>query len=620
MKKALRMGINSFFTGEEFEKCISIVKSNIDVIDEITLFASSGGGHHGYTPEAEMLQEAELLKKRIAAYKELGVKKVGINVLCTLGHTEDGGAVNKKAQLQYMVNWDNVESGSCLCPADDRVIEYIKRKYTIYAGVGADHVWSDDDVRIENHGVVRDICFCPCCVEKFNKRFNESYSAEEIRKLWKEDADFRKKWEKSAHITMIELITSIRDAIKAVDGSIDIGFMTSGGNHIYEWLDASGAVKGRPGASFYNERYPMELFEKSFWMQKETMDYPERMKDIQYEYETYNGRTLEKTNHMSEIETTMCAMVGCNGILYNRAHWKRDEAFFEMMRASKKKWDMLTDVNKDCHNMGIYCETAVSGRQLNEISIPVTSRLECAQAAMVLGEEWKSYTMEETRKILEKNVLTDGRGLQILSEYGIEGLCARVKKTYRDGVDEMYAEHQFNGDYKGEKRHVSLDLLYEGDAFLLEPAPDAECLSHLVTRDEVLGCSLCMARLSEDRKFAVDGCMMPNQMQTASKREQLMNVLDWLTDNTLPVIIKKPIKVVPTVCGREGDVASVMLLNASLDATGTFEVEIRSGKEFYMLTESGEVEHVAQKHDGSRTFIQIDNIGAWQYILLITEG
>ena len=121
--------------------------------------------------------------------------KVGINVLCTLGHTEDGGAVNKKAQLQYMVNWDNVESGSCLCPADDRVIEYIKRKYTIYAGVGADHVWSDDDVRIENHGVVRDICFCPCCVEKFNERFNESLSAEEIRKSWKKDADFRKKSE-----------------------------------------------------------------------------------------------------------------------------------------------------------------------------------------------------------------------------------------------------------------------------------------------------------------------------------------------------------------------------------------------------------------------------------------
>ena len=78
--------------------------------------------------------------------------------------------------------------------------------------------------------------------------------------------------------------------------------------------------------------------------------------------------------------------------------------------------------------------------------------------------------------------------------------------------------------------------------------------------------------------------------------------------------------VVPTVCGRDGDIASMMLLNASLDATGTFEVEIRSDKEFYVLTENGEIEHISQRHDGNRTFIQIDNIGAWQYILLVTEG
>ena len=153
MIKALRLTRGSFADEKTLERYLEMVEDNLDSIDEVTLFV--GGSHHGYTPRKDTVKEAELLVSAIKRYKALGINKVGVNVLATLGHTEDGGGLHEKAQMQYMVNFDGVESGSCLCPADERFIEYIKDKYTLYAKTGTDYIWLDDDVRVGNHGFVQ---------------------------------------------------------------------------------------------------------------------------------------------------------------------------------------------------------------------------------------------------------------------------------------------------------------------------------------------------------------------------------------------------------------------------------------------------------------------------------
>ena len=118
MIKALRLTRGSFGDEEILSRYLKMVDENKDVVDEVTLFA--GGSHHGYTPRKDTVKEAKLLVSAIERYKKLGIKKVGVNVLATLGHTEDGGGLREKAEMQYMVNFEGVQSGSCLCPADER--------------------------------------------------------------------------------------------------------------------------------------------------------------------------------------------------------------------------------------------------------------------------------------------------------------------------------------------------------------------------------------------------------------------------------------------------------------------------------------------------------------------
>ena len=47
--------------------------------------------------------------------------------------------------------------------------------------------------------------------------------------------------------------------------------------------------------------------------------------------------------------------------------------------------------------------------------------------------------------------------------------------------------------------------------------------------------------------------------------------MDWLSDGKLPIIIKKPVKIMPAVMANDSGDMSIMLINASFDNTGSFE-------------------------------------------------
>lgn len=618
MLVALRIGRNSYTDIEVLDKYLNMVKENIDVVDEVTLFA--GGSHHGYTPREDTIKEADLLVPAIKKYRELGVKKVGVNVLATLGHTEDGGSLLEKADMQYMVNFENQESGSCLCPADEKFLEYIADKYILYAKTGADYIWMDDDVRVGNHGVVQGFCYCPECIEKYNERYGKSYTYDDIRAKWDTDKELRDTWKESSYKSLCNMVDVIHNAIKSVDSRIEVGWMSGGCNYVYEWIDASKATKGRPGGGYFNDRFTLELFEKSFWIQKELAEYPDRVTDIQYEYESYNGRTLEKSFHTSEMETSIAIMVGCNGVLYNRFTMINEPKFFDMIRKSKDKWNTLTEATKGTSNLGVYCASAVVGRQMNEISIPVTADLDKAVAAIVLGDEWNDYTDEMVEKILAKNVFTDGRGVDVLNERGFRNAtCAVVEKTYPNGVIEYFHNNLLNGDFCGKTRYASMDIYYEGDAYQLKPDENAKVITSLKSGGNTLGCAMCASESSDGRKFVADGYLMPGQAQTASKRQQMMNIFEWMSGNKLPIVIEKSIKVVPNVRGKNGIPETVMLCNAHFDPTEEFEVEIRSDKEFYFIGKEGKLLPAKQRHVNGSTFVTVENIERWDYVLLTSE-
>ena len=63
-------------------------------------------------------------------------------------------------------------------------------------------------------------------------------------------------------------------------------------------------------------------------------------------------------------------------------------------------------------------------------------------------------------------------------------------------------------------------------------------------------------------------------------------------------------------------VENVMLCNAHFDPTEKFEVEIISDKDFCFIEKDGSLIPAKQRHENGRTFVTVDNIERWDYVLL----
>ena len=619
MKIALRIGYNRYYCDEIFAKHLTFIKNNCSVIDEITLFAEFS--HYGYWDLKTSAVNAEVLKNRIQQYKDIGIKRVGINVLCTIGHIEEGFEVLPKADLQYQVNQDGAESKSCLCPSNDAFLDYTAKRYAIYANSGADFIWIDDDVRPNNHGIAQDFCYCPKCIQKFNDINKTNYTRKEIVEGLNSSNELRNKWNDFKENVMKELLFTIKEAVKGVNESIDIGFMSIDSNAKKDWILASGASICRPGGGFYNDEKPIELFEKSFHVQKQIIEYPSEIHDIQYEYEAFNYQSLGKSIHISELETSLSIMSGCNGVLYNHDVFNDRQDLIDMLNYSADKWKTLVKVNAGCKNAGVFCINKVTARLLNEISLPVTSCLENASVAVILGKEWTRFSTTDIKKFFKKGVFTDGAGVETLCSLGYGEFCGgEVKHIYSNGMAERFNEHYINESYKNYYRDVYMNFIFEGNAYEFKMSDVAEEISQLETiTHEKVGCSMYRYESPLGRRFVADGYFMLQSSKSAAKREQIGNVIDWLSHERLPIRIKKSIKIIPTVTmGLTGEM-NIMLTNASFDKTGSFEICIRGTGRFYIINQSGELLSIIQRKEGKETIVEVNNIDAWSYILITNQ-
>lgn len=614
MKKALRVGYHRYYKEAIFQEHLEYIKKNISVIDEITLFAEFC--HYGYWDLEYSANNAEILKDRIRRYKEIGVKSVGINLLSTIGHGDEGWSVLPRADLQYQVFPSGVETKGLLCFNNDAYLDYIAKRYALYANTGADFIWMDDDIRSPNG------CFCDSCIEKFNKSIKTNLSRSELVEHLECDETWRARWRSFVDGAIQKVLVTIKNAVQDTNPNVKMGYMSIAPNAKPQWIAESGAVKGRPGGGFYDERSPLEVFRKAFDVQQQIAHYPDHICDIQYEYEAFNYQSLNRSFHFSELETTLALMSGCSGVLYNNDIFHDRQKLTDMLSVSAKKWEILVEANHNCKPAGVYCTNPNTAKLINEIGLPVTASLEHAAAAVVLGEEWKVMSDEEIRQIIEKNVLNDGKGLEILTERGFDHYCGgQIKAVYDNGMAERFGHHSLNGEYKDHYRDVFMNFSYyinnSGNAYTFAPSEKAETVSSLETlTHEPSDCSLYIFEHESGSRFAADGYLFPNSLCTEAKKEQLGNVIDWLAGNKLPVRIKVATKIMPSVMADSHGDMNIMLTNASFDPVGSFECVVRSGRKFQIIGANSELLPIEQRISEGEISMTIPGIGAWGYVLL----
>jgi hypothetical protein len=76
---------------------------------------------------------------------------------------------------------------------------------------------------------------------------------------------------------------------------------------------------------------------------------------------------------------------------------------------------------------------------------------------------------------------------------------------------------------------------------------------------------------------------------------------------------------VPIVRGKNGITECIMLCNAHFDATGSFDVQINCEGTFSFVSRDGKLVPAVQEIKNGVTYITIDNIERWDYVLLVRD-
>ena len=620
MKRVLRVGYPRYATADAFSEHVDYLKLHLNAFDEIALFTEDD--HNGYREPSETESCVNILKQRIPEYRKLGFKSVGINLLCTLGHLEEAYDCHDKAPFGYMMNRDGIVSQSCICPSSQECLDYIYNRYAEFAECGADFIWIDDDVRAYNHGVVTasDYCFCDNCIAKFNSLHNTAYNREDIVRLWS-DSNIRSQYINMQIDNIKQVLLTVKSAVWAKHPEIRIGLMNDAAHVDTSLVRASGAVMCRPGGGFYTDTTPIYVFEKAFRIHSCVLKYPPEIIDIQYEYECFNFQSFEKSKTMTELETTLAVMSGCNGSLYSMSWFYDREDLTCAVEKSKKMWDELAEVNKGCTLTGVYCTNSTTAMHLINSGIPVTNSIKDSVAAFVIGDDWKALSDSDISRILSLGVYTDADGAKILTERGFgDKLGAKISAQYNNGMCERFTEHSINGRYKNFFRNVFMTFGYYSDAYTFELSKDAECISMLEdVKHRSFGPSAYIYENNDGNRVCVDGYMMPIKMKSKHKKEQLLGIFNYLSRGRMPISVDKDMKIVPTVsCDGEGNM-NVMLINATFDPSGSFECTLNTDREVFAIGKDGNYSKVTSAGKNGKTVISIDNISAWGYVLLTTK-
>jgi hypothetical protein len=182
----------------------------------------------------------------------------------------------------------------------------------------------------------------------------------------------------------------------------------------------------------------------------------------------------------------------------------------------------------------------------------------------------------EIEALLGRGVMTDGEAMRRLQWRGF-GASLPVDVVVADVLDanQKFTDDALNGGYAGSA--VNLGGLWQSyQVCAVKPRGDARVLSRYTRPDGGAGAPATVAvETAQGGRWVIFGQGCWNPVVTTAQRAQRLAAADWVGGG-LPAVLETPAQVVviPRV-GTKGQLASVLLLNVSLDATPPLTLVLR---------------------------------------------
>jgi len=649
IKLAWRLGVKQAYE-PEFENLLRFVLRHRGVVDEVSFFETTT--HHLYLPLDFFKEAASHIETAMGKLKGDGIPSVGINVLTTIGHVNEGWDFFPKLPFQPMVGHDGSVSRSCACPNTPEMRAYVKAKYALFAQAKPDFIWVDDDIRMHHHGVAYG-CFCPTCLAIFVQSFGREFSRESLAASLNrpECGAVRKAWIEQNVRTIESLMADVVQAIHGVNPAIKTGLMTAGtgwttysGQAFDRWFHALKAAKARPGGGFYSDETPVGMFDKAIEMGRQNVLLPDNVKDIQYELENFPCTRLGKANVSIINECSLALAVGCNGIAFD-AGAPACETLMPRVAEARPFWEEFVSHCDGMEVQGFWpawhpqlmafrsvregdnwfdggpLYNIARPNELARLGLPLSMKR--SDGGVILsGRIAEVFSDAELRQMLAGPVIMDAFALETLTERGLGDLTGVRLRAWQDnGVAERMTDDQINGTFAGRLHDIRAEFWNDftmHSARLQPMSSEVHVLSVLETYQgqRLDPCATAFENALGGRVVVMG--YSPWRL-ASSKRSHILGAADWAAKGLLPVMIREALPVIPIVrMSPDRKRGGIMLMPTGLDPIERMTIEVRAAMAPAHLTAPGKpAEPLRPQREKNGWSVVIENITPWRALAIL---
>jgi hypothetical protein len=551
----------SYDTETKLSHLLDFLQEHRALCDEICFFTEGDGMDWRYLPRDEIERRAEFLTRAVGVARGAGFA-TAINVLNTMGHSDEGGESAPDVPWQGIVGHDGTISRKCSCPFDADFLEYIAFKYQSFARCAAGKYWIDDDVRLNNHAPVGWGCFCEKCVADFSARTQHEYSRAGLVEALHCKTEVRAQWIARNNAVMTRVLAACADGVQRAEPNAEIGFMCCDvtdlhdcGADFSQWFgELSSRVKGRawlrPGGGFWNDANPRAVLSKIHAVGNSIDALPRGVLST-YEVENYPFVQGEKSAAQTGLEVLLVTLATkLDGIMFDVldaagndlapfSRWTTDLSVWRPL------WDRAAELVQNTTPLG--WKPAYSPRHfeqhrgddwnamrhisyqeplaLQTAGLPLTAFKESARGHLLCGAAARGLSTRELKALLQKPLLLDGEAAQVFLDTGLgEEIGVAKIAEYSEGVYEEFSDHELNGKFAGYKRSATLRY-FGARSHALSTLPGAQSLSTLrETGGRELGAALSLYENFDAAPVAVIGHLPWSFATSPQRMEQLQNL------------------------------------------------------------------------------------------------
>ncbi|MBN2294915.1 MAG: hypothetical protein JXM70_20980 [Pirellulales bacterium] len=672
---AFRFGPGQWVPDKSFNELLAMFEKYKGVTDELTLFTSMTGIP---SPLETMKQRCPILAKRISQARALGYR-VGIDVTSTLGHIEENVSYAIKGDYRGMVDSSGRVAQGMYCPNDPGIHVYVSSLYRMMAETNPDFIWSDDDLRMASHGVPTP-CFCEGCLEIFAKECGKKYTREELRRALtvrseeervalrnlttepaKERMALRKAWLAHNVATINRLLGVIERAVHEVRPEMPIGCMTHlrfyCGNGFAEYAKTVGGpnavpVYWRPGAGFYNDFTPLQMFHKSHTLGRQVSLLPPSVLTIESEVENFPYQRLRKSCNMTALEAASHIAAGCTGTAFATLPFNSEpiaeyEPMFERLHQVRPFLDRMAKTFGRIPPVGVwsawkkdaalvadvfwgdwFARTAWpwegDDSEVFEVGVPAAYGQDNAKVVLLNRQSVAMFSKEELTRILSSGVYMDVGALAALKEKGLQDLIGMdIGQAFHVDCVEENVTHPLNGPFAGRCRDVHQSFWSEPAYQLKLVDPKAQTLTRLVdfAGAEKAASSMAVFENRLGGRICVSGYYPWTWLATQNKSTQMKSVIRWLSRDQLPAYVQSYHKVVLWERTLEDGRLAVALFNASFDTADKLTLLMRTQSKAINVVDMAMKERTIQMNgeDGPYRRFVLPQIEPWNARLIVTD-